>query len=115
MANLGTFNGTQILNSATVQTMRSTNWLYNGNNGDTDDNLFGSWGLGTQLITATPGKDFIFPNTLMFGHAGDAYGLISDIFTDPSTGYAAIFITNGPKTTEYFPLSNITAFYKVEQ
>ena len=36
MANLGTFNGTQILNSATVQTMRSTNWLYNGNNGDTD-------------------------------------------------------------------------------
>jgi hypothetical protein len=67
--------------------------------------------LGSQLITATPGKDLIFPDTIMFGHAGDAYGLISDIFTDPSTGYAAIFITNGPKTKEYLSLSNTSAFY----
>lgn len=98
MANLGTLNGTQILKPQTVMTMRSTNWLYNGSNGANDRGLFLSWGLGSQLITATPGEDEIFPNTLMFGHAGDAYGLFSDVFTDPSTGYAAIFITNGPKT-----------------
>jgi hypothetical protein len=79
--------------------MRSTNWIYNGSNGDTDGNLFGAWGLGSQIITATPGKDMIFPDTIMFGHAGDAYGLISDVFTDPSTGYAAVFITNGPKSS----------------
>ena len=94
--------------------MRSTNWLYNGSNGATDKNLFGAWGLGSQLITATPGKDIIFPDTIMFGHAGDAYGLFSDVFTDPSTGYAAIFITNGPKTEEYLPPSKITAFMQVE-
>ncbi len=79
--------------------MRSINWFYNGKNGETDGNLFQAWGIGTQIITASPGKDVIFPDTIMYGHAGDAYGLISDVFTDPVTGYAVVFITNGPKST----------------
>jgi hypothetical protein len=31
----------------------------------------------------------------MFGHAGDAYGLISDLYNDPLAGFGIIFITNG--------------------
>jgi|LauGreDrversion4_2_1035121.scaffolds.fasta_scaffold732092_2 hypothetical protein len=63
--------------------MRSINWLNNGTNGDDFGKLFNSWGLGTQVITATPNKDVIFPGTIMYGHIGDASGLISALFTDP--------------------------------
>jgi hypothetical protein len=95
--------------------MRSSNWLYDGHNGDTDEGLFGSWGLGTQIITGKPGSDIIFPNTIMFGHDGDAYGLVSSTYTEAKSGFAFIFVTNGPKTKESFPPSNDTGFYVVQE
>ncbi len=51
----------------------------------------------------------------MFGHAGDAYGLISDSFVDPENGYGFVWATNGPKNTAYFPLSKTSAFYVAEE
>ncbi len=75
--------------------MKKPEWIYNGQNGETDGFMFRSWGLGVHRITATPKEDVIFPNTEMFGHAGDAYGLISDLYNDPNTGFGFIFITNG--------------------
>lgn len=63
--------------------MRSINWLYDDSNGDNFDLLFNSWGLGTQVITAKPNQDIVFPDTIMYGHIGDASGLISALFTDP--------------------------------
>lgn len=83
MYHKGKLGNVTILQPETVAIMRTTNWLYNGANGDTDHGLFGAWGIATQIITGTQGKDEIFPNTVMFGHAGDAYGLISDNFLDP--------------------------------
>jgi hypothetical protein len=115
MYHKGTLGNVTILKPETILAMRTTSWLYNGSNGDTDGGLFGAWGLATQIITATPGKDEIFPNSIMFGHAGDAYGLISDNFLDPVSGYGLIFMTNGPKTTENFVLSKSSAWYECEE
>ncbi len=47
MANKGTYNGVTILKPETVDAMWTQNWLNDGTNGDTDANLFQSWGLGT--------------------------------------------------------------------
>ena len=59
--------------------------------------------------------DAIFPDTVLFGHAGDAYGLISDNFIEPISGYGLIFMTNGPKTPSFqFKLSNSSSFYEPE-
>jgi len=110
----GTLGNVTILQPETILTMRTTNWLYNGTNGDTDLDLFHAWGIATQIITGTKGKDMVFPDSVMFGHAGDAYGLISDNFLDPLTGYGVIFMTNGPKNSQYFPYSKKSAFYVPE-
>lgn len=50
----------------------------------------------------------------MYGHAGDAYGLISDMFYEPASQYGVVFITNGPAVGTTFPMSTSTAFYKCE-
>ncbi len=55
-----------------------------------------------------------FPGVKMYGHAGDAYGLISDTYIDPETNYGIIFITNGPKNSDYFKYSNESAFFEPE-
>jgi hypothetical protein len=47
MFNHGTLGNVTILKPETVMAMRTTNWLYNGTNGDTDDSLFGAWGIAT--------------------------------------------------------------------
>ncbi len=80
MHNEGKYGNATILHAKTVMEMRTTNWIYDGQNGDTDNSLFLAWGLATHIITAKPEKDAIFPGAIMFGHAGDAYGLISDNF-----------------------------------
>ena len=45
--NQGTLGNVTILQPKTVMTMRTTNWLYNGTNGDTDGGLFVAWGIAT--------------------------------------------------------------------
>ena len=95
--------------------MMAQNWLFNGHNGATDANLFLSWGLGVQRITAQEGKDVIFDTAQMFGHAGDAYGLLSDLFTEPKTGFGVIFITNGYKPGFSYKFGIKSAFYLPEE
>ena len=114
MRGQGTLGNVTILRPESVMLMRSTFWLYNGQNGETDSGLFQAWGLGTQIITGKKYYDQIFPNSILFGHAGDAYGLISDSFFDPVDDYGLVWITNGPKNTENFPISKESAFYEPE-
>jgi hypothetical protein len=39
--------------------------------------------------------DGMFPNEIMYGHAGEAYGLLSDMYFDQSRDFGVIFIMNG--------------------
>ncbi|MCC5941311.1 MAG: beta-lactamase family protein [Balneolaceae bacterium] len=112
LMNGGEWQGTRILEPATLDEMTRTNWVYDGTNGDTWDDFWMSYGLGIHQITNRYGKDVIFPDRTMFGHAGIAYGLLSDMYVDPDTGSGVIFITNG--SNRPFEYADNTAFYAME-
>jgi len=112
--NYGEYNGARILDSATVALMQSSQWKYNRNNGDNYHNLFNEWGLGFHLITNTPSGDVIFNDVKMCGHAGDAYGLISDMYFSNDKQFGFIFITNGYKGEKEYTNATNSAFYKPE-
>lgn len=101
-----------ILQEETLREMQAENWRYDGSNGNTWDDFWMSFGLGLHRLTGEPGRDVIFPGKQMVGHPGIAYGLLSDIYVDPSTGTGVIFITTGSKNGfEY----GETSFYEVEE
>jgi len=104
----------KILSSQSLSAMRTAQWKYDGSNGDDYNGLFRCWGLGLHIITGTPGKDIIFSETaIMFGHSGDAYGLISDAYVDPVRKAGFVFITNG--TGRGYSTSDRSAFFTIEK
>lgn len=105
---------TPILNAASAMAMRTANWTYNGSNGNNYGGLFLSWGLGIHRITSTPGSDIALPSSSsMYGHTGEAYGLVSDIYYDTARKVGLVFITNG--VGDGYQTNNYSAFYTVEQ
>jgi CubicO group peptidase (beta-lactamase class C family) len=111
----GTWNGITVLQPATVTAMFANEWTWNGSNGDNYYGLFRSWGLGVHRITAQTSGDVVFPGTLMFGHAGEAYGLISDLYIDPATGFGLVFLTNGYTPGNAYGFGSSSAFYGAEE
>ena len=113
LINGGSMDTTRILTSQSVVAMMTPNWEYNGSNGDTWNQFFLSYGLGTHILTNSDSADVIFPEHHMVGHAGIAYGLLSDMYLDPTTGMAVVFVTNGSKNS--FEYGDSSSFYQVEQ
>ncbi len=104
LMNGGEFGGKRILQANTVKMMQETAWLHDGKNADGRELALQAWGLGLQITTDKEGIDRVFPNTKMWGHAGEAYGLISDMYFDSEKKNGLIFITNGsgiPFKTKY--------------
>ena len=112
LMNGGELEGGRILQQATLGEMTRPYWEYDGTNGDTWDDFWMAYGLGIHLITNREGKDVIFPDREMFGHAGIAYGLLSDMYVDPSTGSGVIFIMSG--SAQEFEYAEHSAFYEME-
>jgi len=104
--------GVRIVEAATLDEMKAPHWSYDGSNGDTWDDFWLAYGLGLHLVTNREGKDVIFPDRTMFGHAGIAYGLLSDMYVDAETGSGVIFITNG--SARDYTYADASAFYEVE-
>ncbi|MEM7102933.1 MAG: serine hydrolase [Bacteroidota bacterium] len=103
-----------ILNAQSVANMVDNQWTYNGNNGNYYSGLFRSWGLGVHRITSTPSNDIVLPGSqMMFGHPGEAYGLVSDLYYDPVRKVGIVFMTNG--VGNGFQLESGSAFYTVER
>jgi CubicO group peptidase (beta-lactamase class C family) len=109
----GLVDGKQIFQKESIALLREEAWVYDGNNGDTWDNFWLSYGKGLHFITNTDSADVLFTDRTMQGHPGIAYGLLSDLYVDPQTKSGVIFITNGSKQPfEYGPT---TSFYGVEE
>ena len=106
-------NGTTVLAPETVEAILTTQWTYNGSNGDNYNNLFNSWGLGIQRVTNTAMGDIVFPALQMWGHPGEAYGLVSDWYFDPVSKDGVIFLTNG--VWDGYSLGEKSAFYTLEE
>ena len=111
----GTWNGTTLLQTSTVQLMMADEWTWTGSNGDNYYGLFRSWGLGVHRATAQSAGDVVYPGTLMFGHPGEAYGLISDLYFDPASGAGLVFITNGYTSGNAYETGTASAFYTAEE
>jgi len=103
--NGGIFNGTRILNDSTVNLMLNPEWIYNGSNGNNYYGIFNTYGLGTHRTT-----DLLITDTL-YGHPGEAYGLISDMYFSRYKNYGIIFITNGGQWGN----GNYSGWYNIEE
>lgn len=104
---------TPLLSSQSISNMMANQWTFNGNNGNNYYGLFRSWGLGIHRITSTPGNDVVLPGSAaMFGHTGEAHGLVSDAYYDTTRNVGVVFITNGVGVG--YQTNNNSAFYTVE-
>jgi len=85
----GIYNGVRILNDSTVSQMLIPVWAYNGSNGNNYYGIFNTYAFGCHRTTE------LLPGETLFGHPGEAYGLISDIYFSEVKDYGIVFITNG--------------------
>lgn len=87
--NGGTYNGTRILEDSTAALMTEPHWMYTGSNGNNYYGIFNTYGLGSSKTND------LLPNETLYGHPGEAYGLISDLYFSKFKNYGIIFVTNG--------------------
>lgn len=113
--NDGIYNNTRILDDSTCRLFRRMQWNYMGpSTGNNYYGLFRKWGMGIQITTNAPNGDIVFQSGRpMWGHAGEAYGLISDMYADTLSESGVVFITNG-KQGDYVT-ANGSAFYTAEK
>lgn len=87
--NGGEYNSVRILADTTIERILTPNWIYNGSNGDNYYGIFNNYCLGSHETTE------LLPTETLYGHPGEAYGLISDLYFSRVEDYGIIFITNG--------------------
>lgn len=87
--NNGNYNGVTIITDSASIKMRKPVWIYNGSNGNNYYGIFNSYGFGSHKT-----GDLLQGQTL-YGHPGEAYGLISDAYFSTIGDYGIVFITNG--------------------
>ena len=103
----------KIIQRSSLLQLINSEYEYDGQNGDTWNDFFLSYGLGIHRITNTPGGDIIFSDLNMFGHPGIAYGLLSDMYVDLDQGTGIVFITNGSKRR--YTYGDSSSFYQLEE
>jgi CubicO group peptidase (beta-lactamase class C family) len=113
--NSGSFNGTEIISEEALEEMMSMQWDYNGSNGDNYFGLFNRWGLGLHHAGADGVNDRVVNGEILVGHPGEAYGLISDLYVHPETGYTIAFITNGYNSGGGYDFGEESIYYLPEE
>ena len=112
--NGGTLDGIEILQASTVEEMMTTEWLYDGTNGNNYYGLFNSWGLGLHKSTNSENQDVVLQSgNPMLGHPGEAYGLVSDAYVDTEKNLGLVLLINGNGSG--YSTNNFSAFYSIEK
>lgn len=113
LLNGGTLDGVQIITPASVDTLFTQVWRFDGKNGVTEKGFYCSYGHATQQIpTSFPGcaDDMGTNGHTLVGHAGDAYGMKSGIWIDRARGLGiAYFVTGVPEKALTGPGTAFTA------
>ncbi|MDW3190917.1 MAG: serine hydrolase domain-containing protein [Cytophagales bacterium] len=110
--NEGKANGNQIIKPATLSYFQQDQWTYDGENGDTWGNFWHAYTKGMHFIQNKANGDIIFPDRILWGHPGIAYGLLSDFYIDLETRSGVIFFTSGSQ--QEFEYAEGSSFYEVE-
>jgi CubicO group peptidase (beta-lactamase class C family) len=116
LLNDGTLDGVRILSPASVETLVTQVWRFNGSNGVTNapyEGFYCSYGQATQQIP-TPVRgcadDMGTRGAILVGHAGDAYGMKSGIWIDRARRRGiAYFVTGVPDNAQRDDRSAFTA------
>ncbi|MCX8056616.1 MAG: beta-lactamase family protein, partial [Ignavibacteria bacterium] len=103
--NGGILNGVRILNDTTINKMLTPSWIYNGSNGNNYYGIFNTYGFGCSRTSD------LLPGETLYGHPGEAYGLISDLYFSKIKDYGIIFITNGGQ----WGYGNYSGWYNIEE
>jgi len=81
----GKYNGSSLLKEETLHMMKSVHWMR-----DEENHFFSKMGLGLHIS-----HDFLSDYKEMIGHAGEAYGLISNLYWNEEKKFGIIFVLNG--------------------
>ncbi len=90
--------GGSFLSEASIRTMTSEVWRYDGGNGETDGGFYCGYGLAVQRlpIDGSLCRDDLFgAEWMMSGHAGDAYGVRSGVWIDSENGIGIAYLSTG--------------------
>ncbi|HMG47606.1 MAG TPA: serine hydrolase [Allosphingosinicella sp.] len=107
--------GGSFLSAASVETLVTPAWRFDGGNGDTDSGFFCAYGLAVQSLPAARegcNDDLFGHGRAMIGHAGDAYGLRSGLWVDTARGVGIAYFATGNGDD---PPRGRTAFRAVEE
>jgi CubicO group peptidase (beta-lactamase class C family) len=98
----GEVDGVRLLTPASVRTMTTPAWTFDGANGVTgegsDGGFFCRYGLAVQtLATRAAGchDDPFGDGVARIGHSGSAYGLKGGLWVDPATGTGVVYLATG--------------------
>jgi CubicO group peptidase (beta-lactamase class C family) len=105
----------KIISKSTLKIMKTNHWTFSENNGDNYNGLLKRYGLG--LHHANLNTSDLINNPAFFGefvgHAGDAYGLISDAYFSEKQDFGFVVITNGCIVP--FEKGKTSSYYKFEE
>ncbi len=104
-----------LISKRTLKTMIKSEWQFKGNNGDTYNGFFKKYSLGLHKTNMNSSDIVNNPTTFadFIGHAGDAYGLISDAYFSKKLNFGFVIITNG--SLNEFVKGKNSSFYEFEE
>ncbi len=104
-----------LISKTTLKKMKKSQWKNVRTNGDTLDGFFMQYALGlhqtNKSITDIVNNPELFGNFI--GHAGNAYGLISDAYFSEKQNFGFVIITNG--SFNAFEKGKNSSFYNFEE
>jgi D-alanyl-D-alanine carboxypeptidase len=106
LLNKGKYNGSQVLRPESLQQMMTVQWRYNpaNKNGDNYGGSIEAYGLSLYPLlgnsTSRPCKDYPID---LWGHTGEAYGMMTGIFMRPGTRDGFIYMLNGTAINDSSP------------
>ena len=97
----GIFRGKKILSRASVDEMIRPHWTFDGTNGDTCGGAILSYGLGIYFIDGKSSARVCKNHAVnLFGHTGQAFGMMSGLFFVPRTQSGFVYMMNGQAVQE---------------
>lgn len=97
----GRYAGKQVLQPSSLKAMFSSQWCFDGHNGNTCGQTLLTYGLGEFFVDGTgPARCCRTKAIDLWGHTGQAFGLLSGLFVRPGTGSGFAYVMNGEALAE---------------
>lgn len=116
---------TPVVSAATIQQMLTDQWRFDAaaRNGDPYGGLMRAWGLGVHHLTGSAADaggsgdriEAARKDLQLWGHMGDAYGLLSAMLFDPARDWGFVFIIGGVGCDPEAYKGEFSAFYRWEE